>query len=116
MFADQQNRIDGQFIAAQGQCRADAREDRDVEFVGQLQTDVALVDLIDIEGSNLGAWGDEPVVGRKAPQELGDQHTGVTVRKEGGDDGGDAERITIHFTDADEGMMTRSPCDRIPAS
>ena len=74
-----------------GEGCADAFVDRDLVFVSELETDIAVVDLVDIERGDLGAWGDESFVGGKAAQEFGYDHTGVAIGEEGGDDGGDAK-------------------------
>lgn len=70
MFADEEDGVDGDLIGAQSEGGADAFVDGDVVLVGQLQADVVLVDLVDEEGGDLGAGGDEAGVGGEAAEEF----------------------------------------------
>ena len=59
------------------------------KLVGQLASDVPLVNLVDVERRYGGPGGNHTLVGGKSPQELVHDHAGVAVGEEGGDDGSD---------------------------
>ena len=88
VLADQQDPVHRQLVASQSQGRPDAFIDGYAELVGELASDVPLVNLVDIERGDGGPGRDQAVVGRKSPQELVHDHAGVAVGEEGGYDGG----------------------------
>ena len=89
MLPDQQNPVHRQPVASQRQRRPDAFMDGYVELVGQLASDVPLVNLVDVYRGDAGPRRNQAVVSRKSPQELVHDHAGVAVGEEGGGDGGD---------------------------
>ena len=88
VLADQQDPVHRQLVASQRQRCSNALVDWNVEFMGELASDVSPVNLVDIERGDGGPRRDQAVVGRKSPQELVHDHAGVAVGEEGGYDGG----------------------------
>ena len=66
MLTNEENGIDCKLGTTKSQCSAYALKQWDTVFVGELTTNIVLMNLVDIDRGNLSAWWDETVIGGKS--------------------------------------------------
>ena len=98
MFADQQDTIDSQFFAPEGECCFYVFVQWNVARVGHGRTDTSSqsVRLVDEHRGHVDPRLDQSVIGREAFEEFDEQDIRMRERVEGSDDGGDFWAVSRH--------------------
>ena len=89
MFADKEHPVDGQLLTSKAQGPRDALIHRHAESGGDFHAHIVVEHLVQVDGGNLRARWQEPIIGGERTQPFADHHIGVGPLSVNRNDGGD---------------------------